>query len=125
LPLATSNRPSRADRLRSRQERPCVIPHVLITGASSGIGAALAAHYAPTSALTLWGRDAARLEAVATQCRALGALVDTRVLDLTDAAAVAPALEADDARHRGPRGSRRTWAHNARRAPRRCRWRRR
>jgi len=48
--------------------------------------------------LTLWGRDPARLDAVAAQCRALGASVDTRVLDLTDAAAVAPAIDADDAR---------------------------
>ena len=38
------------------------------------------------------------MEAVAARCRALGASAETRVLDLTDAAGVAPALLADDAR---------------------------
>ena len=54
--------------------------------------------YAGDSSLTLWGRDPARLEAVAARCRGLGASVETRILDLTDAAGVAPALLADDAR---------------------------
>jgi NADP-dependent 3-hydroxy acid dehydrogenase YdfG len=40
--------------------------HILITGASSGIGAALARHYARASVrLSLGGRDARRLEAIA------------------------------------------------------------
>jgi len=38
------------------------------------------------------------LEAVAARCRALGASVETRILDLNDVASVAPALLADDAR---------------------------
>ncbi|MFN3461405.1 MAG: SDR family NAD(P)-dependent oxidoreductase [Oceanibaculum sp.] len=63
--------------------------HILITGASSGLGAELARTYAvPGIALALTGRDAARLEAVAEQCRAQGATVETAVLDVTDAAAL-------------------------------------
>lgn len=70
---------------------------VWITGASSGLGEALALHYAAAGrALILWGRDAARLEAVAARCRALGAKVRTRVFDLTDTGALLPAITADD-----------------------------
>jgi short-subunit dehydrogenase len=73
---------------------------ILITGASSGIGAALARAYARAGVtLLLWGRDAARLDAVASQCRTQGASVTTQVFDLRDAAgfaellAAAPALD--------------------------------
>jgi NAD(P)-dependent dehydrogenase (short-subunit alcohol dehydrogenase family) len=63
---------------------------VLITGASSGIGAALASACArPGATLHLSGRDGARLEAVAAGCRARGATVLPRVLDVRDAAAMA------------------------------------
>ena len=63
--------------------------HILITGASSGLGAELARSYAaPGVTLALTGRDAARLEAVAEQCRTSGATVETAVLDVTDAAAL-------------------------------------
>lgn len=63
--------------------------HILITGASSGLGAELARTYAaPGIALALTGRDAARLESVAQQCRAKGATVEAAVLDVTDAAAL-------------------------------------
>jgi short-subunit dehydrogenase len=63
---------------------------ILITGASSGIGAALARAYAaPRTHLALCGRDAARLAAVANLCRERGAEVMEVCLDVTEAAAVA------------------------------------
>ena len=49
---------------------------IVITGASSGIGEALALDYAvPGAALALTGRDVGRLESVAAACRAKGATV--------------------------------------------------
>jgi short-subunit dehydrogenase len=56
---------------------------VLITGASSGIGKALALHYAREgSRLALIGRDEARLVSVAGECRKLGAGVSINALDV-------------------------------------------
>ena len=72
---------------------------VLLTGASSGLGAGLAVSYA-AAGTTLWltGRDAPRLQATAERCRAAGAVVHTRCLDVSDAEAVgAWVLEADAA----------------------------
>jgi short-subunit dehydrogenase len=70
---------------------------ILITGASSGIGGALARLYAaPGVTLSLSGRDAARLQAAAESCRAAGAKVDARIIDVADADAMAAWIEARD-----------------------------
>ena len=72
--------------------------NVLITGASSGIGEALALACADRGdRLFLCGRDAARLDAVAAACRARGATADARVLDVTDEAATRDWIRACDA----------------------------
>jgi short-subunit dehydrogenase len=56
---------------------------VVITGASSGIGKALALRYAGDSTvLGLLGRSNARLHALADQCRRHGAAVQTATLDV-------------------------------------------
>ncbi len=69
---------------------------LLITGASSGIGRALALAYAREGAsLVLLGRDAARLEAAASACRAAGASeVETYVADVRDREAMARLIQA-------------------------------
>ncbi len=61
---------------------------IVITGATSGIGAALARDYARAKAhLALTGRDPARLEAIASECRRLGAaVVETASIDVRDRA---------------------------------------
>ncbi len=63
---------------------------IVITGASSGIGEALALDYAaPGVALALTGRDASRLQAVAAACRTKGATVEAGQIDVADRAALA------------------------------------
>ncbi|MEM7221496.1 MAG: SDR family NAD(P)-dependent oxidoreductase [Pseudomonadota bacterium] len=70
---------------------------ILITGASSGIGAALARAYAaPGITLHLGGRDEARLEAVVADCRAAGAEAASQIADTTDKAAMTGWIEAAD-----------------------------
>lgn len=56
-----------------------------ITGASGGLGRALALEYAaPGVALTLIGRDGARLADVASRAEAKGARIRTRQIDVRD-----------------------------------------
>jgi short-subunit dehydrogenase len=73
---------------------------IVITGASSGIGEALALDYAaPGIALALNGRDAGRLEAVAAACRAKGATVDASRIDVVERPALAQWLTRFDDAH--------------------------
>jgi short-subunit dehydrogenase len=73
---------------------------IVITGASSGIGAALARFYArPGVTLGLIGRDPARLGAVAAEARAAGAAVEEGAFDLRDRATLAAFLTGFDAAH--------------------------
>lgn len=63
--------------------------HVVITGASSGIGAATAEAFARNgAALVLASRDPRGLETVAERCRRMGVQVFTHQVDITDAVAV-------------------------------------
>ncbi len=71
---------------------------ILITGASSGIGAALAKTYARAGrTLLLTGRHDQRLAGVADDCRRRGAEVREQTLDVTDAEALAAWMEAEHA----------------------------
>jgi NAD(P)-dependent dehydrogenase (short-subunit alcohol dehydrogenase family) len=64
--------------------------HVLVTGASSGIGRALAVACAgPGVTLHLGGRDAARLGETAAACTAAGAAALPQVVDVRDGEAMA------------------------------------
>lgn len=73
---------------------------ILITGCSSGIGAALAEDYAaPGVFLALSGRHAERLEAVATACREAGATVAAETIDVTGRDAMRSWVERMDDDH--------------------------
>ena len=62
--------------------------HILITGASSGLGAALAETYArPNVRLSLGARRREKLEEVAARCTAHGAEVRVEPIDVEDKAA--------------------------------------
>ncbi len=71
---------------------------ILITGASSGIGEALALEYAGAGVrLALSGRSEKRLARVADACRAKAATVDTIALDVGDEHAMRQWIERADA----------------------------
>jgi short-subunit dehydrogenase len=73
---------------------------ILITGASSGIGEALALHYAaPDVFLALSGRDEERLLAVAQACRAKGARAEATVVSVTDQRRMEDWIVETDAAH--------------------------
>ncbi len=73
------------------------IRRILITGASSAIGGALAEIYARRGdTLYLHGRNEAKLSAVAERCRAKGADVVTQLLDVRDFTALQAWLETLD-----------------------------
>ena len=72
--------------------------NIVITGASSGLGAALATHYAaPGVTLHLQGRNHERLERVANLCQEKEATVYFRALDVTDKEGMRAGLPAADA----------------------------
>ena len=72
---------------------------LLITGASGGLGRALALHHAkPATVLHLWGRDEERLAETACAARNAGAMTQLTCMDLRDTeAAVREMLEQDRA----------------------------
>lgn len=73
---------------------------VVITGASSGLGAALARSYAgPQTALGLIARNRERLADTAAACRAAGASVEAAAIDVADCEALTAWLEAFDQAH--------------------------
>lgn len=73
---------------------------ILITGASGGIGAALARAYAaPGTTLILHGRDAPRLAQVRRSCEGRGAQVEVWVRDLADLAGLPAAVDELAGRH--------------------------
>ena len=68
---------------------------IVITGATAGIGRALAQHYArPGNTLGLLGRRAAQLETLTTACVAQGATVAAAALDVRDESAMQAYAEA-------------------------------
>ncbi len=95
---------------RALKINPMNLGHIIITGASSGIGEALALHYAgakDTDAgidadglmLSLTGRNQERLAAVAEACRARGAVVNEALICVTEREAMEKwLLEMDDLR---------------------------
>lgn len=73
---------------------------VLITGASSGIGRALAMHYAKDGVfIAISGRNEQRLAETAQACRAKGAVVETALVCVTDQTGMKEWIERTDRAH--------------------------
>lgn len=76
------------------------LTNIVITGASSGLGAALARLYAAQGVtLGLVGRDVQRLQKVAKKCQSLGAQVEIATINVTDAHAMHEFLTDFDVRY--------------------------
>lgn len=74
--------------------------NIIVTGASSGLGAALAAAYAaPGTTLGLVARNALRLETTASVCRQAGAAVMSAAIDVADSEALGSWLGKFDDAH--------------------------
>ena len=89
------------ERRRARQTAlPLPYRHILVTGASSGVGEHLAYSYAqPSVRLTLVARSEEQLQLVAAKCRTLGAEAVVAVMDVSDRAGMERTVtEADAAR---------------------------
>ena len=66
-----------------------LLSSIVITGASSGLGKALAMHYArPGLHLAISGRDRQRLSEVQKACEKKGAIVSAKIIDVTDSKAM-------------------------------------
>lgn len=74
--------------------------NIIITGASSGLGAALAQGYATKGVvLGLTGRNKARLAEIAASCSEKGAKVDTGIIDVRDDAIMKEWIEGFDRKY--------------------------
>ena len=71
--------------MRDETKLPPSNPQILLTGASGGLGGALALYHARQGAnLSLWGRSAERLAATCAAVEACGAKAETTCHDLAD-----------------------------------------
>ncbi|RIA89931.1 hypothetical protein C1645_805986 [Glomus cerebriforme] len=82
------------------KEKPVDAKNILITGASSGIGASLAKEYSkPGVILGLLARNEEKLNKVAEQCRKKGAKCEILKIDISDIESLKKALEDFDDRY--------------------------